>query len=166
MDRVLVLNADYTPLNLTTQTKGFKLVYKGKAEILKSHDAPILAGYQKFLRPLIIRLLNYVRYRAKGLKVNRARVFRRDDAQCAYCGSRKNLTLDHIIPKSKGGQNTWSNLVTCCMKCNLKKADRTPSEANMTMKVKPYEPTIFFEIVNQSIEKVWNEFKLSMGYEM
>ena len=71
MDKVLVLNSDYTPLNVTTVIRGFILVSKGKAEVLKSSDNPILSGYQRHVRPVIIRLLNFVRYRVRNLKINR-----------------------------------------------------------------------------------------------
>jgi 5-methylcytosine-specific restriction endonuclease McrA len=165
MDRVLVLNSDYTPINVTSPQRGFKLVFKGKAEILKSSDNPIYAGYQNFVRPLIIRLLKYVKYRVRNIRVNRNRIYRRDNGECVYCGSTKQLTLDHVIPKSKGGKNTWSNLVTCCHKCNLYKADRTPQEAGLTMRAKPYEPSLFSDVLNNSIERVWIEYKSSMGFD-
>ena len=124
MDKVLVLNADYTPINVTTVYKGFKLVDKGKAEILKASDNPILAGVRSYTRPLIIRLFNYIKFRVHKLKINRNRLFKRDGFQCVYCGNKKNLTIDHILPKSRGGKNTWMNLVTCCSSCNRTKIGR------------------------------------------
>jgi hypothetical protein len=159
MDKVLVLNADYTPINVTTVFKGFKLVDKGKAEILKAGDNPIIAGEKEFLRPLIIRLYNYVKFRFHKLKINRNRLFRRDNYACVYCGNKRNLTVDHVMPKSRGGQNTWLNLVTCCSHCNRVKDNRTPEEAGMRFLKQPYEPSIFSEVVNPSIESVWQEFK-------
>lgn len=161
MEKVLVLNSDYTPINVTTVIRGFVLVSKGKAEILKSSDNPILSGYQTHVRPLIIRLLNYVRYRVRNLKINRNRLFKRDNFECVYCGSRKTLTIDHVMPKSRGGANTWTNLVTCCSSCNRKKGDRTPEEANMKLMVRPFEPTLFSEVINPSITHIWEEFQKS-----
>jgi len=163
MDKVLVLNADYTPLNITTVFRGFVLVDKGKAEILKSSDLPISAGLKTFARPLIIRLLNYVKYRIGKLKISRNRIFKRDGYQCTYCGSKRNLTVDHILPKSRGGQNTWTNLITCCSSCNRRKGDKTPEESNMNMLVKPYEPSIFSEVISSNVEHIWKDFKLSIG---
>ncbi len=163
MERVLVLNADYTPLNVTSSQKGFKLVFKGKAEIVKSSESPIIAGYQNFVRPLIIRLFKYVKFRVRNIRVNRHRIYRRDGGECVYCGSTKQLTLDHVIPKSKGGSNEWTNLVTCCHKCNLHKADRTPQEAGMTLRKKPYEPSLFIDVVYNSLERVWEDYKNSFG---
>lgn len=159
MEKVLVLNADYTPLNVTTVFKGFNLVTRGKAEVLKSSDNPLSAGPKTFIRPLIIRLLNYVKYRVSNLKINRHRLFKRDGYQCSYCGSKKNLTIDHILPKSRGGRNTWQNLITCCSGCNRIKGDKTPEEAKMTMIFSPYEPSIFSEVINPSVENLWKDFK-------
>jgi 5-methylcytosine-specific restriction endonuclease McrA len=159
MDKVLVLNSDYTPLNVTSVYRGFNLVNNGKAEILKSGETPLKSGSVEFLRPIIIRLLNYVKFRIGKLKINRQRLYKRDNHECTYCGSKKNLTIDHIIPKSKGGQNTWMNLITCCSSCNRLKDDRTPEEANMKMRFKPFEPNIFSEIVNSSVGPIWKDFK-------
>jgi 5-methylcytosine-specific restriction endonuclease McrA len=165
MEKVLVLNADYSPLNVTTLIRGFNLVNKGKAEILKAGENPISAGTKNFARPLIIRLLSYVKYRVKNLKVNRARIYKRDGHKCVYCGSNKNLTIDHVLPKSRGGTNRWTNLVTCCGGCNRKKGNKTPHEANMNMNSKPYEPSLFSEVFHNSIETLWIEFQETMGFK-
>jgi len=162
MSSVLVLNYDYTPLNVTTIKRGFVLVDKGKAEIVKSDDNPIVTGYKTYIRPVIIRLLQYIKYHSRTLRANRNRIYKRDNHQCVYCGSNKNLTLDHVFPKSRGGKNEWTNLVTSCFKCNLKKADRTPEEAKMVMKQKPYAPTLVNE--NATLSNVWNDFQKSFVY--
>ena len=112
-----------------------------------------------FVRPIIIRLLSYVKYHSKPLKINRKRIYKRDNNQCVYCESKKHLTIDHVIPKSRGGNNTWKNLVTCCLSCNLKKGNKTPEEAGMRMVLKPYEPSIFSEIVNPNVDGIWENFK-------
>ena len=159
MDRVLVLNSDYTPLNVTTLIKGFNMVIKGKAEILKYGNTPIITGTNKYMRQVIIRLTKYINFRVRVLKVNRQRIFKRDDFMCMYCGSGKNLTIDHIIPKSRGGNNTWKNLITCCRSCNLRKDNRTPEESGMKLIKKPIEPTIFSNEINPDIYEIWKEFK-------
>jgi 5-methylcytosine-specific restriction endonuclease McrA len=161
MDRVLVLNADYSPLNVTSLQRGFNLVFKGKAEVVKSADTVIVTDKKEYERPLIIRLLNYVKYVYRRLRVNRHRIYKRDGYRCVYCGNTKQLTIDHVIPKSKGGKNTWENLVTCCIKCNLKKSDRTPEQAGMKLSIRPEEPNIFVESMNSSLEKVWKEYQSS-----
>ena len=162
MSKVLVLNYDYSPLNVTTIRRGFVLVDKGKAEIVKHDENPIKTGYQTFIRPVIIRLLKYIRYHTRGLRPNRNRIYKRDNHTCVYCGSTKNLTLDHVIPKSRGGKNDWNNLVTSCFKCNLKKADKTPEEARMKMTHQPYAPTLVGESL--SLQKIWNDFQKTFIY--
>jgi 5-methylcytosine-specific restriction endonuclease McrA len=161
MEQVLVLNADYTPLNVTTLNRGVTLVFKGKAEVLKASTNPLLSSVKTFIRPLIIRLLNYVNFNKKKMKVNRHRIYKRDGYQCVYCGSNKVLTIDHVMPRSRGGRNTWTNLVTCCQRCNLRKADLTPEEAGMKMRTKAYEPTLFSEEFYPSMAKVWEDYKNS-----
>lgn len=158
---VLVLNADYQPINVTSLQRGFNLVYKGKAEIVKSSDIPIVSSVGKFVRPLIIRLLNYVSIKSRRVRVNRNRIMRRDGHSCVYCGSKKNLTIDHIIPKSKGGDNTWRNLVTCCLPCNLKKGDKSLEEVGMRLINKPTEPNIFSDAVGQGLQKIWQDYQRS-----
>lgn len=161
MSVVLVLNSDYSPLNVTTLQRGFVLVDKGKAEVIKKGENDIVTSVGNFVRPLVIRLLNYIRFRPKTIKVNRKRIFKRDGYSCQYCGSKRNLTIDHVIPRSRGGTNTWKNMVTCCFRCNSYKGDKTPSEANMKLKTQPYEPHIFTHIVHDEIENIWNDFKKS-----
>ena len=163
MSSVLVLNYDYTPLNVTTIKRGFVLVDIGKAEVVKSDDeSPIISGYKKYVRPLIIRLLKYIKYQTRTLRANRNRIYKRDNYQCVYCGSNKSLTLDHVIPKSRGGKNEWTNLVTSCFKCNLKKSNRTPEEAKMHMRHKPYAPTLLNESI--TVSKIWNDYQKSFVY--
>jgi CRISPR/Cas system Type II protein with McrA/HNH and RuvC-like nuclease domain len=157
MDKVLVLNSDFTPLNVTSLRRGFNLVQKGRAEVLKKGD-DIVTTIGNFVRPIIIRLLNFVRFRPNNLSVSRKRLFKRDNFQCGYCGSQKNLTIDHVIPKSRGGSNGWNNLVTCCSRCNSLKGDKTPEDAGMKLRFKPTVPNIFSRVVDENVEKVWNEF--------
>jgi hypothetical protein len=159
MSKVLVLNSDYSPLNVTTLSRGFTLVNQGKAEIIRRGDIDIITTIGSFVRPIIIRLLNYIRFRPKVIRVTRKRLLKRDNNSCQYCGTTKHLTIDHIIPKSRGGKNTWSNLVTCCLRCNSNKGDRTPDEANMKLRNKPYEPSIFSSVIHDDVGLVWEDFK-------
>lgn len=148
MESVLVLNFDYTPLNITTIQRGVILVHKGKAEVVKEHENPITSGYKNYVRPLVIRLLSYINFFTRKNNPNRNKIYKRDNYSCLYCGSTKSLTLDHVIPKSRGGSNEWTNLATSCIKCNLKKANRTPEEAKMVLKYKPYKP----DLINDQFE--------------
>lgn len=143
---VLVLNADYLPINVTTFKKAFKLVYKGKAEIVEN-TGDVMVTYKKtYSRPSVIRLVNYVYIPHRKVVMSRENIFKRDGHKCAYCESNRYLTLDHICPKSKGGLNTWENLVTCCFSCNSKKGDRTPEQAGMKLLVKPFKPNPLYFI--------------------
>jgi 5-methylcytosine-specific restriction endonuclease McrA len=96
----------------------------------------------------------------KKVPLSRFNIFRRDGHKCVYCGTNKNLTIDHVLPKSRGGDNSWKNLVTCCGICNLKKDDRTPEEADMVFLRKPFTPTYiqFIERMNGIIKEEWKQF--------
>jgi CRISPR/Cas system Type II protein with McrA/HNH and RuvC-like nuclease domain len=160
METVLVLNFDYTPLNVTSIRRGFVLVDKGKAEILKEYDDPIITTVGRLVKPLIIRLLKFINYHnKKDLKISRQRIYQRDGFQCVYCGTYKNLTIDHVMPKSRGGANSWENMVTCCFTCNSKKGSKTPEEANMSMRVRPYKPSVFSELVAGRAANIWQSLQ-------
>jgi CRISPR/Cas system Type II protein with McrA/HNH and RuvC-like nuclease domain len=158
MTQVLVLNSDFSPHNVTTLRRGFILVEKGKAEVLQKGE-DIITSVGNFVRPLVIRLLNYVRYRPKGIGITRKRIFKRDNYECCYCGSKRNLTIDHVIPKSRGGSNYWDNLVTSCGRCNSNKDNMTPEEAGLKMRYKPTVPSLFSRIIDENVEDTWDNFK-------
>lgn len=161
--RIIVLNADYSPIHYASFKKGYNLVYKGKAEILVSDDSEdILVLTKKKKRPKVIRLNKYVHLPYRRMNLSKHNIFKRDGFACMYCGSDNKLTLDHVMPKSRGGKNTWLNLVACCSKCNNRKDDRTPKEAGMKLRRKPFIPTLtdllgfdkdamIDEIMNQSL---------------
>lgn len=163
METILVLNADYSPLNLTTSKRALLLILKGKAEIIQNDSTYYRSEKLIYQKPLIIRLLNYIKNKIKTFKVNRIRVYRRDQYECAYCGSKKQLTIDHIIPKSRDGKNSWENLITCCLPCNLKKGDRTPEEAGMPLRFRATTPNTYF--ANMYSSTLWLEYKASFSTE-
>lgn len=141
--KVIVLNADFQPINVTSLRKGYKLVYKKKAEILVSYDGEFITlSTHRIGKPKIIRLYNKINIPYRKIIPTRENIFKRDGFQCVYCPSKDNLTIDHVIPKSRGGGNTWLNMVTCCNKCNGKKDNRTPQEAEMEMRIKPFQPSL------------------------
>jgi 5-methylcytosine-specific restriction endonuclease McrA len=145
--KILVLNADYMPVNVTTLKRGFKLVYKGKAEVIKHIEGqPIITSTKTIARPSVIRLLKYVYLPFKKVQLTRLNLYKRDGFKCGYCGSYGDLTIDHILPKSRGGQNSWENLITCCHKCNVKKGDRMPEEVGFVLSHKPFKPDYLFFI--------------------
>jgi 5-methylcytosine-specific restriction endonuclease McrA len=141
----ILLNADYTFLNLINWKRAVCLMTKGKVEVIKDSSAAIRAASGRELRiPAVMRLVKLIRtiYRA-GVAFTKRNVLVRDGFRCAYCGGqRERLSIDHIIPKSRGGKTDFENCVAACRNCNLKKGGRTPSEAAMYLKVKAYQPTI------------------------
>jgi 5-methylcytosine-specific restriction endonuclease McrA len=140
---MLVLNADGSPINITSFRKGYKLIHKGKVEVLETEEVLVKSEKTSFKRPSIVQLRNYVVLPYKKIHLTRENVLKRDDYTCAYCSSKENLTLDHIIPRSRGGKNTWENLVTACFTCNHKKGDRLLEDTTMYLSIVPKAPTYY-----------------------
>ncbi|MDX6504093.1 MAG: hypothetical protein QOE29_1218, partial [Gaiellaceae bacterium] len=139
MQQVLVLNASYEPLNVCSVRRAHVLVFKGKAEVLEQLDQPLRSAEMTFSWPHVIRLRTYVRVpRAIQRKISRRALFARDDWRCVYCGTKAGrLTLDHVVPRSRGGTSTWTNIVLACVKCNMRKGDRLVNEIHMKLLKKP-----------------------------
>ncbi len=146
----ILLNADYSFLNTISWKNAVRLVVKGKAEVIKNVKDKVIRNYEStfsIFLPAVIRLIKFVRLKfKKEVPITKGNIFTRDQYVCQYCGiklNRNNATIDHIIPKSRGGDSTWENSVTACKKCNCKKGSRTPNEAKMYLKSRPYKkPTI------------------------
>lgn len=142
--RVLLLNFTYQPISFVSERKALKLIVKDKVEIISSWKGKTVRWSKgKMDLPATVRLKYYVRWIPCKTRFNRVGVFRRDKNQCQYCGNifkSKDLTIDHVHPKSKGGKNDWINCVTSCVSCNNKKSDRTLEEAKMKLISKPKIP--------------------------
>jgi len=140
---VLVLNQNYEAMSICNVQRAVILLYLGKAELIASKDSQaIISVSRKVPFPTIVRLLVYIMVPYKKIVLSRKNILRRDLYHCQYCGkSDVPLTIDHVIPKSKGGDDTWENLVAACVKCNNKKGDRSPEEARMTLKKRPTKPS-------------------------
>lgn len=161
--RVLVLNASYEPINVCTVRRATVLVLKQRAEIIEESEWALHAESFTMPRPLVIRLTTYVRIPrdAHSRKITRRAVFARDRWTCQYCGAeRAALTVDHVVPRSKGGGSTWDNIVTCCAPCNRRKGDRLPTEANMhpLRQPKPPHSTIFVHVATPRIPEAWAQY--------
>jgi 5-methylcytosine-specific restriction endonuclease McrA len=142
---VLVLNSAYLPIQTTSIKKAIKLIYRGVAVAEKYTNEVWKSISSEILLPAVIRLVNFHRLPNKSYKLSKKNVLVRDKYICQYCSglfSERILTLDHVIPKSRGGSSKWENLVAACRKCNAKKADRTPQEAGMVLLSKPTKLTI------------------------
>ena len=145
MTQCVLLNADYSFLNLVNWKRAICLIAKGKVEVVKDSRRTVRSCSGTELKvPAVMRLIKLIRtiYRTR-VTFTKKNVFIRDRFKCAYCGARgEKLSIDHIIPKSRGGKMTFENCVAACRPCNLKKGGRTPSEARMYLKFRPYQPTI------------------------
>ncbi len=158
---VLVLNQDYQPLSVCSVQRSVKLLFLEKAELL--HDDPekiIRTVDDEFSYPSVIRLRRYIRLPYARIVLSRRNIMKRDRHICQYCGSKKGLTLDHVLPRSRGGADSWENLVTACDACNVKKGNRTPEEANMPLNIKPYRPIhiTFFQNLMGGVQEDWKPY--------
>lgn len=143
--RVLVLNLDHYPIAVVPVQKAMVLLLLEKADLLSSYaQLEIRTVTRSFAYPAVIRLAKYKQIPYKGVLLNRANLFRRDRGQCQYCGSTKQLTIDHVIPRSKGGKTSWTNLVTACSRCNVGKGDKSLEQAGLMLKVAPFVPSLSY----------------------
>src|SRR5262252_5736462 len=131
--RVLVLNATFEPINVCTVRRAVVLLLKEKAEVIEHGELHLHSATQTMARPVVIRLVSYVRIPrdTHRRKITRRAVFARDEWTCQYCGSRSNLTVDHVVPRSKGGPSTWENIVASCAPCNRRKGNAMPRQVGM-----------------------------------
>ncbi|AFY62258.1 MULTISPECIES: HNH endonuclease [Cyanophyceae] len=165
MGKVLVLNASYEPLNITSWQRAIVLLIKGKAEQVE-HNGKLI--YNDFPLPTVIRLRHYVTMPYKEIPLTRRNILHRDGHACQYCGySGDELTLDHIIPRSRGGGDTWENIVTACVRCNVRKGSRTPREANMPLNQTPRRPfsSLYFEVtkhLRSGTHQEWRKYVIGM----
>ena len=167
VERVLVLNASYEPLNVCSLRRAHVLVWKGRAEILEANDRPLRSATTTFARPHVIRLVTYVRVpRAVTRRISRRVLFARDGWQCAYCGTGSNrLTLDHVVPRSRGGTSVWENVVASCAPCNHRKGDRLLEETSMSLRTVPRPPTpvLFIRLTADHIPDAWRQYLPGVG---
>ncbi|MFW6359768.1 MAG: HNH endonuclease [Chroococcales cyanobacterium] len=165
MSKVLVLNASFEPLNITSWRRAVVLLLKGKAEQIE-HNGKLL--YTGFPLPTVIRLRHYVRVPYKEIPLTRRNILERDSHTCQYCFYKgEKLTLDHVIPRSRGGGDSWENIVTACVRCNVKKGNRTPKEANMILRTQPRKPysSLYFEIlkhIKNDINQEWKKYVIGI----
>ncbi len=141
--RVLILNQSYEPITVCSVQKAVILLYLDKAEIVAETEGRwIRSVSQRLPFPSVIRLRRYKRVPYKQIMLSRKNILRRDGHRCQYCGtSASPLTVDHIVPRSHGGRDTWENLVTACVRCNNIKSNRTPEHAGMYLRSIPRKPS-------------------------
>ena len=159
---MLVLNATYEPINVCTVRRAAVLLLKEKAEIIEHSSYELRSEHTAIPRPVVIRLVTFVKVPrdTHRRKITRRAVFARDGWTCQYCGARASLTVDHVIPRSKGGGSGWDNIVAACAPCNRRKADRLPHQIHMHPRTKPHTPGahIFIQLASPTIPSTWRQY--------
>lgn len=159
---VLVLNATYEPLNVTSLWRALSLILSAKAEVVEAlPERTIRSPSTTLPHPTVIRLVTYVRVpRFTARRITRRALFARDGNACQYCGTGARLTIDHVMPRSRGGLSSWDNVVTACAPCNLKKGDRLPHEVGMVLAKtpRPPHPDVFLTLGASTIPETWDPY--------
>ncbi|HSH03000.1 MAG TPA: HNH endonuclease [Anaerolineae bacterium] len=170
MQNVLLLNASYEPLDLITVRRAVNLLLSEKVHAVEGVARRMRSVSRVIEVPSVVRLSYYVNVPRRDMTWSRRAVLERDNWQCIYCGvkagdtngrrsySRTDFTLDHIIPRSRGGHNSWGNTACACTKCNHRKADRTPHEAGMKMRFEPKTPRRRMVVVRGHVPTEWVKY--------
>ncbi|MFN8509006.1 MAG: HNH endonuclease [Deinococcaceae bacterium] len=158
---VLVLNASYEALQVCSIKRAVTLLQYGIAEVLESTESVIRSPSTVWPVPSVVRLKRYIRRpRVQPVPFSRGNVLRRDGYACQYCGKKTDLTLDHVVPRSRGGPHTWENVVTACRSCNQRKGNRSPEEAGLTLGISPRAPSFLMYIYGYQAENrpEWDKY--------
>lgn len=165
MERTLLLDQGYQPISVISWRRAICLMTLGKVEVVETYDRDIRSVRLVFKMPAVVRLLRAVGYFRSPVRFSRQNVLARDRWACQYCGARpplEELTYDHVVPRSRGGQTSWENIVTACVDCNTRKANRTPEQAGMRLRKRPVRPTwvpVFtVEISRSSMPDAWRDY--------
>ena len=157
--KTLKLDSTYRPIGVIDCLEALVMWIVGKATAVEEYEEQISSPSVTFNLPSVIVLKTVVKFINRGVTASRKNIFWRDNGQCQYCGiiePPKDMTIDHIVPRARGGENTWTNLVTCCKKCNQKKGNRTPDEAGMKLRKKPVKPRTSLLRYTNEIVPIWN----------
>jgi len=159
---VLVLNASYEPINVCTVRRAVVLLLKAKADVVEEAGRALHSERMTLTRPAVIRLRTYVHVPrdVHRRKITRRAVFARDGWTCQYCGSRSSLTVDHVVPRSKGGSSTWDNIVASCAPCNRRKGDSLLRHVGMHLLRQPRVPgpQVFIHVASPTIPETWKQY--------
>lgn len=158
---VLMLNQNYEPLTICTARRAVVLLFQGKAEMIETADGlRIRTVSTSYALPSVVRLWHYKKVPFKRIMLTRKNIMIRDKNRCQYCGTMKGpMTVDHLVPKTMGGTDSWDNLVCCCPRCNNKKGDRTPEQSSMKLLKRPTRPSyITFIQRNVRIAAQWKPY--------
>ena len=164
--KVLVLNQSYEPLMVINAKRAIVLMIKEKVKMLERYSENIRSVQESFDLPSVIRLNFYVHLKYKDIVLNRRNLLKRDDFRCQYCSNQAPpLTIDHIVPKNKGGNDTWENLVVACARCNTRKGDTLLKHMDMKLLKKPRKPSKLFQLqtyVNKQQDN-WKQYLFMEG---
>jgi 5-methylcytosine-specific restriction endonuclease McrA len=161
---VLVLNQNYEPLNVCNLPRAFRLVFGEKAEVIEYDHQVIRTVREEFRAPSVVRLRHHIRRPRPRVKLSRREIFARDKHTCQYCGRpTHDLTLDHIVPRHRGGGHSWENLVTACKACNHRKGGKTLEEARFRLVKTPFEPrsdlySMFTPYLSDDRNEAWRTY--------
>ena len=161
---VLVLNQNYEPLNVCNVRRAIVLVFDGKAEVLETRAGALHSATRAFPPPSVIRMVYLIHKPRPRVKLTRREVFIRDGFTCQYCGRQgAELTIDHVVPRSRGGAHSWENLVAACKACNHRKGGRLLAETRMALRKVPAEPRagVYYTIerrLDGPLTDVWEKF--------
>tara|TARA_Y100001963_G_C6621778_1_gene372053 strand:+ start:271 stop:783 length:513 start_codon:yes stop_codon:yes gene_type:complete len=166
--KTLKLDASFRPVEVIDAVEALVLCIVGKAAAVENYTEVINTVTEKFRLPSVIALKRIVKFRFTTVACKRVNVIWRDENQCQYCANHfpsDKLTIDHILPSSRGGKNTWLNLVAACKKCNQKKGNKTPKEAGMILIRKPFKPktSLLRTVKKNQINPVWKDYLWSMS---
>jgi 5-methylcytosine-specific restriction endonuclease McrA len=161
--KTLKLDASFRPVEVIDAIEALVLCIVGKAAAIENYSDAVKTVTESFALPSVIALKRVVKFKFTTMACKRPNIMWRDDYRCQYCAKHlapEKLTIDHVIPRSKGGKNTWFNLVTACKKCNQKKGNFTPEQAGMKLIRPPYRPKthILRTVKKSQIAPVWKEY--------
>ena len=167
---VLLLNASYEPLAVIPQRRAMSLLLRGRVDAATEDAVTIQGGTSAFRVPVVIRLRRYLNVPRRGARWSRRAVLQRDDYCCIYCGiqagqrqrnrvlGKNDFTVDHLIPRSRGGKNSWGNTACACPLCNNRKGNRTPHEAGMTLRWEPKTPRVDYLVGSGEVPAAWKMY--------
>ncbi len=159
---VLVLNQNFEPLNVCNPMRAIVLVLSGKAEVLEHSDGSLRSPSVSFQLPSVIRLIYLIRRPRPKARLTRKEIFQRDGHTCQYCGtSGKELTIDHVLPRHRGGKHVWENVVSACRRCNHRKGGKSLEMARMRLLSRPFQPRVSpYYVVHQYLNTCieWRKF--------
>ena len=160
-NKVLLLNNSYEPISIIPAKKAIIMYFLEKVDVVNKSNVIINSLYIKLNIPDVIKLKKYIYIKHSKIPLTRKNILKRDNNICQYCGKNKSeVTIDHVIPKSKGGKDSWINLVAACKRCNQKKGARTPTQAGMKLIREPFRPktSVLRTIGKEEISNLWTDY--------